>query len=122
MTTQALSISMPLRDWLFVDAEMDNSAQNAIEVEDDQVATQAHAIRAIGWIATGHTTDSSPRRAAGHRSEQVSVSLTTADWLFVVECLLVGGSLAEAVGHSTDAAWGRALADRIAESLAGPPA
>jgi hypothetical protein len=35
MATEVLPISMPLRDWLFIDAEMDNSGQNAIEVDDD---------------------------------------------------------------------------------------
>lgn len=70
MTIQALSIPMPLRDWLFVDAEMDNSGQNAIEVDDDQVAAQAHAIREIGRSATGHITRPISRRAAGRQAKR----------------------------------------------------
>jgi hypothetical protein len=35
MTNEALPISMPLRDWLFLDAEMDNSGQNAISGGDE---------------------------------------------------------------------------------------
>lgn len=55
-------------------------------------------------------------------SQQVSVSLTTADWRFVVERLRIGASIAESVGYTSDAAWARALADRIAESLTEPRA
>jgi hypothetical protein len=123
MATEALPISMPLRDWLFVDAEMDNSGQNAIDVDEDEVATKAHVIREIGWNATGHITR--PISEAGRWppddavvSEQVTVSLTRGDWGFVVDRLRLGGSVAESVGHSNEAAWGWALADRIAESLA----
>jgi hypothetical protein len=34
MTTEVMPVSMPLRDWVFIDAEMDNSGQNAMEVDD----------------------------------------------------------------------------------------
>jgi hypothetical protein len=87
------------------------------------VATKAHAIRKTGWNATGHITR--PISEAGRwppsedvMSEQVTVSLTTDDWRFIIDHLRLGSSVAESVGHSNDAAWGRALADRIAESLA----
>jgi hypothetical protein len=127
MTTEDVPISMPLRDWLFLDAEMDNSGQNAIDIGDDQAATKAHAIREIGWDAPGHITR--PISEAGRwppgddvMSEQVTVSLTTDDWRFVVDRLRLGGIVAESVSQPDDAAWGRALADRIVESLAEPRA
>jgi hypothetical protein len=124
MTTAAIPISMPLRDWLFIDAEMDNSGQNAMEVDDHRVATTAGAIREIGWDATGHVTR--PLAEAGRwppdddvMGEQVTVTLTTTNWWFVVDHLRIGGNIAESVDHPADAAWGRALADRIAESVTG---
>lgn len=87
------------------------------------MSRKAHGIREIGGNATGHITR--PIAEAGRwppgddvMSEQVAVSLTTDDWRFVVDRLRLGGSVAESVGHSNDAGWGRALADRIAESLA----
>lgn len=122
MTIENQSISMPLRDWLFVDAEMDNTGQNAIDDDDEDTATRASAIRKIGWDATGHITR--PISEAGlwppdddAMSEQVSVFLTTADWRFVVEHLLSGSDDSETVGQADDAARGRALANRIAEQL-----
>ena len=120
-------ISMPLRDWLFVDAVMDNTGQNAIEVNEDQIAARAHAIRDKGWSATGHITR--PISAAGVwppgddvLSEQVTVSLTLADWRFAVEHLRVNGGIAESIGHVDEAAQTRLLADRIADHLAEPRA
>jgi hypothetical protein len=118
-----MPISMPLRDWFFIDAEMDLSGQSARDREDDQVATKAHAIRQIGWSTTGHLTR--PIYDAGQwppgddvMSEQVTIPMASDDWRFVVDRLRLGAGVAESVDQSAIAAWGRALADRIAGLLA----
>jgi hypothetical protein len=117
------SISLSLRDWLFIDGQMDNTADLAVEDGDDEVAERAHGIREVGWEATGHITR--PLAAAGcwppddeTMNQQVSVSLTGEDWRFVVDQLLDDSRVAESIGHADEAAWARALADRLAAQLA----
>jgi hypothetical protein len=122
IAASGLSMSMPLRDWLFIDAVMDNTRQSAIESFDDQVAARALAVREAGWAATGHITrpvSESGLWPPGDEllSEVVSVSLTPGDCRFIVESLLRGSDLAETVGYIDDAKWGRALAERVTERL-----
>jgi hypothetical protein len=109
VASQGVSVSMLLRDWLFIDGEMDLTGQAGMDDNDEVLATTAHAIREAGWNATGHITrpisDSGLWPPAdGAMNERVSVSLTTADWRFVVERLLIGSEVAASVGHADDAA------------------
>jgi hypothetical protein len=123
MTTQIVPISLPLGDWLFIDAVMDNSEQSARDADDDQVATKARAIRHIGWDTTGDILR--PIFDAGQRPPSddvmrklVTMSLTADDWRFVVDHLRSGAAIADSVDQPDNAVWGRRLADKVAERLA----
>lgn len=114
---------MPLEDWLFIDAEMDNAGALSRhefhgELYDPQRAARADAIRKVGWEMTGHITR--PIADAGRwppsgdvMRTRVTISLSMADWGFVSAELRRGVATATDVGHTGDADRGSALAERL---------
>jgi hypothetical protein len=113
---------MSLRDWLFIDARMDNTQQSARDDYDHHLAARAGAIRRHGWDETGHITRPISEQGSWPPgddvlSQKVSVALASDDWDFVVEQLLRGGELADSVGYHDDAALARTLAAAVANRV-----
>jgi hypothetical protein len=110
---------MSLRDWLFIDARMDNTQQSARDDYDDHLAARAGAIRQHGWDETGHITRPVSEQGSWPPgddvlSQTVRVALASDDWDFVVEQLLRGSELADSVGYHDGAARARILAAEVA--------
>jgi hypothetical protein len=121
------SIEISLGDWLFIDAQMDSAGALSRhefdgELYNPQRAAQADAIREAGWETTGPITR--PIAAAGlwpPRDEvmrtRVTVSLSIADWAFIVAELRRGSDGAADVGYPDDSVRATVLADRLDRTL-----
>lgn len=117
MATDDIPISMMWTQWKVVDATMDNTGSIAAVDGETRVSGRTSAIRAAGWEATGHIDrpymdrGEWPPPAALH-SEPVTISLSTEDWVFVLEEL---SRWSEVGGEESDDE--RAVALLIEEAL-----
>src|SRR5579885_1676374 len=114
-----VEIVMPLADWFFIDAVMDNAAQSSIETQDPDATRRPRAIREAGWAVTQPLTDQFVKARQwpppdAVMSQGVTIALSPSDWNFIVDGLRRSSEIADRVGHHDDAARGRELADRLA--------
>jgi hypothetical protein len=114
---------MPLGDWLFIDAVMDNAAQSAVDAYDHGLAARVRSIRHLGWDETGHITRPLSERGLWPPGDDVlgrlvSVPLAEGDWHFVVGRLVAASEVSDILGQDESAARGRALATQIRKHLA----
>ncbi|QOD05669.1 hypothetical protein [Pseudarthrobacter sp. BIM B-2242] len=83
-----MRITMPVKDWLLIDATIDNTV--AIAAQNGEAATAAHgnAIRESGWEASrSHAKAGQGPVGWPPEDEELSLDLTAESWHFVVEQL-----------------------------------
>lgn len=83
-----MKIPLPVRDWLFIDASIDNTVAIAAQDGDERTAAEGYAIRETGWkAARGH-----PKAAEGFggwppEDEDLTMDLPAEAWGFIVSQL-----------------------------------
>lgn len=111
---QEVAISVPLGDWLFIDAAMDNAIQSARDTYDDAEADRGLRIRQAGWRATGHLTGPVFDSGVWPPSDDVlcqvvAVPLRRSEWSFVLSTLQKGNVSRTALGQVEEARRAEAI-------------
>ncbi|MDR6414938.1 hypothetical protein [Pseudarthrobacter sulfonivorans] len=107
MGNEALSLTMPVDDWLIIDATIDNTVAMASTDGDESVVAQGAEIRKAGWAATR----AHPRHQDGWggwppKGDELTVALPQDAWRFVVQELHRWEQVASDVGAAAPAADG----------------
>ncbi|TDL34046.1 hypothetical protein [Arthrobacter nitrophenolicus] len=86
--SRLVRLTLPVRDWLLIDATGDNTVSIADQNGDGSTSTQGQAVRQAGWAAAReHPRADQGWEGGPPENEDLSIELPAAAWQFIVDQL-----------------------------------